>query len=128
MITWALHLPCCIFCDCCHPREEFCQQINVLLQIRRQPDGEELGFYHCSSVPQSSTNMGCTPTLSWQAPAPSSFWLVKCTAGISINKSNGGREESRRKKERERTQQHKIKTGQSKFWNWYEASKLQMCQ
>lgn len=42
----------------------------------------------CPRAAQTRDNTGCTPTLSWWAPAPSSFWLVKFTAGISINKGS----------------------------------------
>lgn len=61
----------------------------LLLWVSRQADkGEKLGLQHCSSVPQSSWNTGCTPTFGCGAPAPSSFSLVEPRAGIGINNSS----------------------------------------
>lgn len=101
------------FCDYCHPREEFSWQINVLLLwIRRQAEGEKLGFYHCSSVPQSKQTWDA---LDSQLAGTGSFQLLACK-GISINKASQMVQESRikrlRERERERSQHQERKMGQ----------------
>lgn len=119
------------FCDYCHPREEFSWQINVLLLwIRRQAEGEKLGFYHCSSVPQSKQTWDA---LDSQLAGTGSFQLLACK-GISINKASQMVQESRIKRLREREREREVSIRREKWgkefysWKWYEASKLQMCQ